>query len=197
MRLAAACSFAVLFAALPAYASLTVMLTVEQDAPGETLGELNHELVRLLAPAGVQLDLRINRDAAPGEAFDNLVMVTIKGQCTVAQDPMLIDERGPAPLAYTRTDGSSILPYAVISCDSVKRAVNGALWGGQHGQRDSLLGRALARVVAHELFHILEKTPGHSKSGVFREKLTGSQLISGAFDFAPADLRKLRLSAAP
>ena len=201
MRLAAAISMLALFG-LPAFAvrptSLTVIVDVEQtgSALEPALEPMSRELDRLLSPAGLHTVVKLRSQMIPGESFDDLVVVTMKGNCAAAQDPMLLDERGPSPLAYAHASGIEILPFTAIDCDHLRRAVTAALWGGMRGDRDRMFGRALGRVLAHEVFHILENTRDHSKSGVFRHSLKGSELVSDKLDFARADLDRLRRALA-
>lgn len=174
--------------------TVTVLVKLEREAPAPAIDEMRREVSRVMLPAGVYFNVLLESETTPGAVFDDVVVVTIKGQCTVEQDPMLIDERGPATLAYAFSSGTEILPFAVVSCDHVRHAVDPALWGGQHFSRDRLLGRALGRVVAHELFHVVERTSVHSKSGIFQPALSGAQLIAEEMSFAPADISRLRRS---
>jgi hypothetical protein len=63
---------------------------------------------------------------------------------------------------------------------------------GEFGKSDLLLGRALGRVLAHEVYHILAKTTGHGRAGVAKSALSGRQLIADRIAFDEHDLRKLR-----
>ena len=52
------------------------------------------------------------------------------------------------------------------------------------GKADELFGRALGRVVAHELYHMLTNTGKHGKSGIARDSLSAQQLIGETLDFS-------------
>ena len=196
MRHAAAIVLAVTLASLPCSATirstLTILLEFDRPASQSTLIEMERELGRLLHPAGLDVNVRFRSDVHSGESFDDLLIVTMKGSCDTEQDPMLLDERGPSPLAFAHTVGANILPFTVIVCDAVRRTVEPALWGGQHRDREQLFGRALGRVLAHELFHVLEKTAIHSRSGIFRKSLSGQELIGDSLNFAPSDIERLK-----
>ena len=58
---------------------------------------------------------------------------------------------------------------------------------------DALLGRALGRVLAHEVVHILSKSGQHGTSGVARTALSGSQLIAPELRLEPEDLDRINL----
>ena len=64
-------------------------------------------------------------------------------------------------------------------------------------QRELSFGRALARVLAHELYHILLDTEQHAKSGVTKSHLTPHDLIGESLDFEPDQIEQFRVSAVP
>ena len=74
--------------------------------------------------------------------------------------------------------------FADIQCDAVSSLV---------GSADSVLfGRALGRVLAHELWQILGNTPAHGENRIAQRALSAEQLISGRRDLDPADLERFR-----
>jgi hypothetical protein len=56
---------------------------------------------------------------------------------------------------------------------------------------DLLLGRALGRVLAHEVVHILTRSGAHGHDGVAKTALSGTQLIAPELRLEPADLRRI------
>jgi hypothetical protein len=59
-------------------------------------------------------------------------------------------------------------------------------------QRDYYYGRALARVIAHELYHVLMRTTDHSRNGVSRSCFSTADLVSERFTFEDTVLAQLR-----
>jgi hypothetical protein len=59
-------------------------------------------------------------------------------------------------------------------------------------QRDFYYGRALARVIAHELYHIVMRTTDHSRNGVSRSCFSTADLVTERFVFEDAVLAQLR-----
>lgn len=85
-----------------------------------------------------------------------------------------------------------MLPFSEVACDRIRVSVRSAMFGGDFEKSDLLLGRALGRMPAHEVYHILANTTGHGKSGVGRTALSGRQLIADHLAFDEHDIEKLR-----
>jgi hypothetical protein len=169
------CSVAALRAeSLP---NLTVLLSVEGKTSSAALSELKTELNDIMKESGRKLDVRLRSQAAPSETFEDVVLVKLKGTCKMERLIPFMDERGP--LAWTHSTNGEILPFAEVSCDRVANAVASAMWGGERKQADKYLGRAIGRVLAHELYHILGKTHEHNADGsLAKEAISAKQLIS-------------------
>jgi len=63
--------------------------------------------------------------------------------------------------------------------------------GDDFAKADLLLGRALGRVLAHEVVHILSKSGAHGRTGVEKTALSGSQLIAPELRLGPDDLERI------
>ena len=81
---------------------------------------------------------------------------------------------------------------AKSSCDRVGAFVRSGLHGDDFKKADQLIGKALGRVVAHELVHMLTGAKDHSHEGVFEPGLTVQQLVAGELPLSPADIERLR-----
>ena len=157
--------------------NLTVLLSVDGKASTAALNEMKSELNSIMKETGRNLDVRLRSQAAPNETFNDVVLVKLKGTCKMERMIPFMDERGP--LAWTHSTDGAILPFAEVSCDRIANAVAGALWGAERKQADKLLGRAMGRVLAHELYHIIGKTHEHNADGsLAKEAISAKQLIS-------------------
>jgi hypothetical protein len=65
-----------------------------------------------------------------------------------------------------------------------------------YSRADLLIGRALGRVVAHELVHMLTKSGVHGTEGVEKPALSGKQLIAGVLPLSVFDIDRLKLERA-
>ena len=170
-------------------APLTLVISLERPLPAETEAEMHREMDKLMMQASIRIEWMRLSDFSAGTEVHDLVLVKFRGNCRIQPTPVFLDERGP--MAFTHTSDGEVLPFSEVLCERVGVAAQSAMVGGEFGRRDELLGRALARVLAHELYHIKGKCNGHGRSGVARKALTGRELIARTFDFAPADARRM------
>ena len=168
---------------------LTVVMDYQGSLSQRTLSAMERETEGILKPAGLSLGWRLAADAAR-ESFEDLVVVEFKGPCHVEPVPYVYDELGPMAFAYS-SDGN-VQPFAQVSCTKVAASVRSAMGGEDLPKADMLLGRALGRVLAHELVHILTGSEVHGRDGVQRAALSGKDLISGALVLGAGDLARLR-----
>ncbi len=176
-------------------ASLTIVFKFDGSYSEKSVREMKRELDSIMKDSGLQVEWRDRNDVASSDSFSNLVVVKFRGKCRMEPIPYLYDERGP--LAYTYSSEGSVLPFSEIGCDEIRSVVRGAMWGGDYSRSDLLFGRALARVLAHELYHVLAGTPSHADKGVAQRALSGSQLISDKLRLGEAELRRLRPAPSP
>ena len=156
---------------------LTLLLRFDGDHSDTSIAAMKREVRSLI---GTPIAFRSFDEMVGVDNPGPLVVVKFNGRCRMEPVPMLYDERGP--LAFTHTTDGEVLPFSEVNCDRVTHSVRSALVAGEHARADELLGRALGRVIVHELYHIMENTGKHSKHGVTRTALTGGQLIAEKVD---------------
>ena len=173
----------------PSFSDLTIVLDFKGPRSDISVTEMKKETQGILRDSGLRLDWRAV-DQAYSESYNDLVVVRFKGSCVAEPIPYVPDELGP--LAFTYTTEGTVQPFSEVACDKVVRSVRSAMWGADFKKAEQLLGRALGRVVAHELVHILTGSGEHGPSGVERPALSGRQLIAASLALDPADLARLR-----
>lgn len=178
----------VLCSAAAAAADVTVVMDFEDQQSSVSIEEMKRETQSILKDSGLQLDWRMRSDAG-NNSFANLVFVRFKGRCRFEPVPYLFDERGP--LAFTYSTDGKIQPFAEVSCDKVTAAMRPAMHSDQYAKGNLLMGRALGRVLAHELMHVLTRSGKHGSAGDGKAALSGQQLISGKLTLDPDDVRRL------
>ena len=168
--------------------ALTIVLDFQGPHSDRSVAEMKRELEGIMQGAGLILNWRM-RSEARDESFANLVLVRFKGKCVLEPVGYLYDERGP--LAFTYSTDGEVQPFSEVACDRVAAAARSAMSGGDFAHADLLLGRALGRVVAHELVHILSKSGAHGREGVAKPALSGFRLIAPEMHLSPADLERI------
>ena len=78
-------------------------------------------------------------------------------------------QRHPSALGQTYVASNRVLPQIEIYLNPVLRLLNNA-------RTPALVGRALARVAAHELIHYRSQRTDHDHAGVFRASFTPAYL---------------------
>lgn len=184
-------SFALTSVAAPIVVSppdVTVILDIKGTYSPVAFREMRREAAQIIQASGVRLDWRM-RSEATNATFNDLVVMTFQGACSFDPAPPLYDELGP--LAVTRTSNGEVQPFGEVNCDRVVNSVRSAMFGGDYGRADLLVGRALGRVVAHELVHMLTKSGQHAHEGVQKAALSGRQLIAASLPLDAMDVDRL------
>ena len=64
-------------------------------------------------------------------------------------------------------------------CDEIKTCISGLVGDSCARDKEAAFGRALGRVVSHELYHILARTTGHAARGLAKAAESLQDLVSG------------------
>lgn len=156
-----------------------------------TQQSLHKELTRLLSPTGVQLVWR-NESDRTREEIGRLVVGTFEGDCTVENLPSFSDWTRGKILAESAISDGRILPYFKVDCARLIRILGPTLQPLSVPSRKTLLGRALARVIAHEIYHILAQTPDHETRGLSKAQFSLRDLTASEFELSPSSVQRIR-----
>jgi hypothetical protein len=89
------------------------------------------------------------------------------------------------------SDGA-ILPFSDVDCDKIRRFIASDVRSLEAGTREIVYGRAVGRVLAHELYHVFTNTTRHASWGVAKAFYTSRDLVSDQFRFEEKDTKALR-----
>ncbi|SPE28183.1 conserved exported hypothetical protein [Candidatus Sulfopaludibacter sp. SbA3] len=196
-------SVGLLLAVLPAFggqqgamlAPIALYTQFQQEPPAGLLEAMRLELASIMAPMGLRFDWRSLNRSHSDDVSVELAVVTFKGRCEVSRlMPHVVAHSGP--LGWTHVSEGAILPFADIDCDGVRNFLQNGLLGVRAQDRDEMLGRALGRVLAHELYHILANTQHHGSGGVGKAAYTVQNLLEGEFQFDEKESAALLTSKA-
>jgi len=109
---------------------------------------------------------------------------------------LLFNELGPegegGALGSTKISNGQVLPFSELECDRIRRSIAPLAVGYSKEDRESLLGRAMGRVLAHELFHVFAKTEQHGQQGVTKTSYSRKDLVAGSFEFDVQDAKRIQ-----
>ena len=168
---------------------LAVVLNFKGPHSPASIREMERETGLILKSSGVRLHWGIWGADSPAVS-NNLVVMTFTGSCEFNQAPARSEEVGP--FAVTRIADGKLLPFAEVDCDRVVRSARGAMSTADSAWADRLVGRAMGRVVAHELVHMLTGSRRHGTEGVAQPALSGEELIGESLRLSMLDIYRVR-----
>jgi hypothetical protein len=159
-----------------------------QPTDSSTFHEMHKELQRLLAPAAIEIVWQ----RAGGE-IAKVATASFDGNCSVDEFSLLQPATGVGRTFGDTAVGQDWLvrPFFHVDCDKIVRTLRPSLDHLNVPMRHIIFGRALARVVAHELYHIVAQTMDHAEAGVAKPSFSTEDLIRERFDFSHASLERL------
>src|ERR1051326_3053693 len=171
-------------------APIALYAKFEESAPEGVIDSLHDELENIMAHMGFQFDWRRLDGVRGNEVTVELAVITFKGHCDVAG--LTSRASTPGPLGWTHVSDGVILPFSDVDCDRIRGFVQKELLSLRAEEREVVMGRALGRVVAHELYHIFANTSRHGSCGVGKAAYTVQELLSPDFQFEARETEALR-----
>lgn len=179
----------------PLEGTVAVIVSSEKPTPEPVLQAMRREVEMLVSAAGIQVVWPTQLQAA-SQSYPRLALITLQGQCqTNAKISAALRFNRTLPiLGKTHVVDGRVLPIADLKCDAVHKIIDRDLSATIDVDQAALMGRALGRVLAHELYHILLRTEQHGTVGLARPSQTSQELLAANTVFAPTD--EIKLSAA-
>jgi hypothetical protein len=157
---------------------------------------LKKELTSLLNGATYKVQWGDSRK--PMVSGGSLVVVEFRGSCLPSSPGTSSLEKSPgSALASSQVVDERILPFISLDCRALNDLLEVPLAALPAAQREVAYGRAMARLLAHELYHFLTQTNHHSKSGIAKAAVSATDLLSGHFDFDGEAFARLQASLLP
>jgi hypothetical protein len=160
---------------------------MEDDQWSALVRELHRADVRLEMAArelGGGLEVLRGRDVAMGVNVDQIISVSVIGDCTLMPGPR---RTVTGALGWVKKVDGEIQPFIKVSCERIVEMLQGIALGMNRERKDAVMAEAMARVIAHEWIHIATQKTSHEKSGVMESQFLVSDLLT---DDDPAYPRK-------
>jgi len=174
------------------FAPITLYTQFERAPPAGVLEALQDEVESIMEPIGIGFEWRDLGKTGGHEVSAELAVVTFKGRCDAAG--LLARSKFEGALGWTHVSDGQILPFTDVSCDRVREFVQTGLLTFRTEDREEKYGRALGRVLAHELYHIFANTMRHGSFGVAKESYNVQYLLADDFQFEAKETRMLQTS---
>jgi hypothetical protein len=174
--------------------TLAVYQSAAQHIDSITLHELQKEVQRVLDPAAIHVAWRQTSERGMAEQLDKLAVASFEGDCSVAELPPLFPTSRLAGMLADTVVGKDgqVQPFFRVDCSRIIRNLRPSLDRLNVPMRSVMVGRALGRVVAHEIYHIVAETAVHAEAGVAKPSFSPEDLIAERFDFTAISLERLR-----
>lgn len=171
---------------------VVTLYTQFEKAPSPALLHmLQTEVHEALREVGVEFEWRSLDDPRASQPVSELVVVKFKGTCLAT--PTLPGSRVVSgALGWTHISDGELLPFTDIDCDRTWRLIQPELAADDSADEDREFGRALARVLAHELYHIFANTTKHARGGLAKSCYTAPDLLADEFHFTARELTMIR-----
>src|SRR5690242_11313372 len=163
-----------------------------EPAP-EVFSALQREVESIMAPMGTDFEWRSLDGVNGSEVSAQLAVVKFFGHCNPAVGIQHVMWKNSA-LGWTHVSNGTILPFTDIDCDGIRQFLQFGLQGLDSRERPEAYGRALGRVLAHELYHIFANTAHHASNGVAKPVYSVHDLLSKDFQFEERESEALRTS---
>jgi len=173
-------------------APIALYTKFQQEPPPAVLDALQDEVDSIMAPSGLRFTWRDLSTARGSAVSVELAVITFTGRCDV--NGLSPHSSNPGPLGWTHISDRVILPFADIDCQGTRAFIQKQLRAVPVENREEAYGRALGRVLAHELYHIFAKTTRHASCGVGKSHFTVEELLSADFQFEARESLALKTS---
>ena len=171
-------------------APIRLYIHFQQDPPDAVLEFMQEELSNIMMPIGMDFEWRSLNATTGSEVSAELAVIHFKGACNT--EDLSPTDAYPGPLGWTHISDGAILPFSDINCDGLRLFLQRELLRYPESNRAPAFGRAIGRVLAHELYHIFAKTTRHAAWGVGKPAYTVQELLSNKFQFEKKECDLLR-----
>ncbi len=154
------------------------------------------ELQRLLSPARIDMSWTDLSSRNIAQQFDQIVVMSFDGSCAepLIPQPMRQDT---VSLADSSVSEGRVLPFVRVDCAYLAQMLAPALRWLNEKDRDAAFGKALGRIVAHEIYHIMGETTEHQMRGVAKASFSVRDLLAEDFSFDHSSIAQMRPGPPP
>ena len=178
---------------------IAIYLNGAAAQPSGPLENMKRELSAIMDSAGYHVMYADPRTPDREGRFAALVVLELDGSCGMPAGNYRIERSvaSGASLAETAISSGTVLPFSRIHCANLTRMIGPMLAEEAGAQRDFLYGRAMARVAAHEIYHVMVGSREHVHDGVAKASFSVPDLLDERFEFDRTALAMLQKAGEP
>lgn len=169
---------------------IALYTSFQHPMPAAAVQHMREELNWITDPVGLRFSWRTYADAQRYPAVARLAVVHFRGRCDTGDLTQF--HSYPWKLGWTHTVDGQVIPYVDVFCDAIRAYIAPLLQSTGAQEREAAFGRAVGRVVAHELYHVFAETKKHGSSGLAKANCTPQELLAEDYRLGENELRRLR-----
>ena len=154
---------------------VTLYTDFKEDHSQRSFEAMKEEVGTTLAAAGIQVQWRSLRISQSEITSGDLVVVSFTGKCRM--NDLFLPRVESGPLGWTYVEDGHTSPFSNVDCDRIRAFINPLIPDTGRDDREALLGRALGRVLVHELYHVFSDSRGHASQGLCSGLFTARYLL--------------------
>jgi len=104
-----------------------------------------------------------------------VISVSLVGNCELSPGPKKLVS---GALGWVKKVNGEIQPFIHVSCERIVEMLQPLALGMDRDRKDAVMAEAMARVIAHEWFHIATQKAGHEKNGLMESQFEVSDLLT-------------------
>ena len=159
--------------------SIGLYYRFQHQPPKPVFDSLRQEATSLMSPAGLHLQWKA-LPSSGDEVSTEVAVLTFRGRCDLVALANTTNQSDR--LGWSEMSDGAVLPFAGIDCDSIRGFILKKLLTLPSKDRERVLGRAVARVLVHELDHIFAETKSHGSRSVDQPTYTVDELVGDSLD---------------
>lgn len=177
----------------PPIVTVTVLVEFERPPSQAVFEAMRAEVDQIYEGTAVAIEWRAYKVGETTPVMVRAVVVKMRGDCTCNGLYGMENIKDVNALGFTHAVDGHLLPFVEVLCDKVRAL---AMYRRVAEAREPawMMGRALGRVLAHEMFHVLAETTDHAEEGVVRSNLSGRELTCHQLGLDRPSVKKLAVA---
>ncbi len=157
---------------------IVVTIWPQGDPPQAVEASYHEELRQLLADLGVCFAFADLHEATTRSFSGRIVVLRMLEQEEARDARETLGEVPRAALAWTHASGSNVTPFGAVDLCALRGFLGMEHPDSESAEATQRQGAAIARVAAHEIFHMLTRSKTHSDHGLMKPGLSRSELLA-------------------